>query len=171
MFEVKYLKTLQALKHSGSIQKAAEYLFTSQSALSHQIKELESRINAELFVRHSSPIEFSSAGQQMLSLASDVLPKIELTINSLKGKISNNKLSIAIKCHACFQWLLPVTKQLEKEINDISVEFIDTPFTQDDEKFSLANILFTDELIASAVQQSDYIGKFKLVTVAPKNIH
>ena len=169
MFEIKHLKTLAAIRNSGSIRKAAEYLFTSQSALSHQVKELEGRVNAELFVRHSSPIQFTPAGQMMLSLANEVLPKVELTIHSLNGKIKNNTLSIAIKCHACFQWLLPVTNQLEQDLNGINIEFIDTPFTRNDEKLSPANILFTDELVSSPVYQHDHIGSFEVVAVVPKN--
>ncbi|MDG1000135.1 MAG: LysR family transcriptional regulator, partial [Pseudomonadales bacterium] len=41
MIELRHLKTLVALRDSGSLVEAAERLFVTQSALSHQIKDLE----------------------------------------------------------------------------------------------------------------------------------
>ncbi|HET8882934.1 MAG TPA: LysR family transcriptional regulator, partial [Solimonas sp.] len=39
--EIRHLQTLAALADSGSLAKAAERVFVTQSALSHQLKALE----------------------------------------------------------------------------------------------------------------------------------
>ena len=51
MIELRHLKTLVALRDTGSLVDAAERLFLTQSALSHQLKDLEDRLGASLFVR------------------------------------------------------------------------------------------------------------------------
>jgi len=168
MFELKHLKTLTTLQATGSIRKAADCLFTSQSALSHQIKDLESRINTELFIRNSSPLKFTPKGLLLLNLAKNILPQVENVKMELKGRSINKSLTIAIKCHACFQWLLPVTKEIEYNFKNINVEFIDTPFTDDDEKLRPADILFTDETVDKTDKKSVTIGEFELVAVLAK---
>ena len=54
MIEIKHLKTLQALRNSGSLAGAAAALHQTQSALSHQFSDLEQRLGFRLFVRKAS---------------------------------------------------------------------------------------------------------------------
>ena len=42
--ELRHLRTLVALRDAGSLVEAADKVFLTQSALSHQLKELETRI-------------------------------------------------------------------------------------------------------------------------------
>lgn len=109
MIELRHLKTLAALRDTGSLVEAAERVFLTQSALSHQIKDLEERLNCSLFIRKTKPICFTSAGQRVLTLADDVLPMIrnaERDIARLAGG-ETGRLNMAIECHSCFQWLMP----------------------------------------------------------------
>ncbi|WP_231731621.1 LysR family transcriptional regulator [Colwellia sp. TT2012] len=67
------------------MRKAAEVLFSSQSALSHQIKDLEQRLNTPLFIRNTSPVEFTKAGKLLLNLGEEILPKIKQVNAVLKA--------------------------------------------------------------------------------------
>ena len=58
MIELKHLRTLQALRHTGSLAAAAQ-LHQTQSALSHQFSDLEQRLGFRLFVRKSQPLRFT----------------------------------------------------------------------------------------------------------------
>ena len=49
--ELRHLETLLALAECGSLSKAAARLFLTQSALSHQLKALESYYGAALVER------------------------------------------------------------------------------------------------------------------------
>ena len=60
MVELRHLKTLSALRDAGSLVEAAERVHLTQSALSHQIKDLEDRLNCSLFIRKTKPICFTS---------------------------------------------------------------------------------------------------------------
>ena len=66
MLELRHLKTLHALRESDSLVEAAERLHLTQSALSHQFKELEERLGMPLFVRKTKPVRFTSAGLRLL---------------------------------------------------------------------------------------------------------
>ncbi len=109
MVELRHLKTLAALRDTGSLVEAAERVFLTQSALSHQIKDLEERLSCTLFIRKTKPICFTSAGQRLLQLADEVLPMMrnaERDIARLAGGEAG-RLNMAIECHSCFQWLMP----------------------------------------------------------------
>lgn len=109
MIELRHLKTLVALRDTGSLVEAADRLFLTQSALSHQLKDLEDRLDCTLFVRKTKPPRFTSAGRRMLNLADEVMPMFKLAerdIARLAGGEAG-RLHICIECHSCFQWLVP----------------------------------------------------------------
>ena len=109
MIELRHLKTLTALRDTGSLVEAADRLFLTQSALSHQLKDLEDRLECTLFIRKTRPPRFTSAGRNLLKLADEVLPLIrgaERDIARLAGGEAG-RLHICIECHSCFQWLIP----------------------------------------------------------------
>jgi LysR family transcriptional regulator for metE and metH len=172
MFEIKHLKTLTTLANTGNIRKAAEELFSSQSALSHQIKDLELRLNTPLFIRNTSPVEFTDAGKVLLNLGKEILPKIKQANNTLKSPIlTTSSLKIAIACHACFQWLLPVTSHFSQENNGIELEFIDESFEVNKPKKHRdeeVDILFTDEKLAEENIIYQEIGQFEVLAVLSK---
>ena len=58
------LRTFEAAARNGSFKHAATELCVSHSAVSHQIKQLESRLGVELFVRKARSVELSKRGQE-----------------------------------------------------------------------------------------------------------
>ena len=71
MIDIKLLKTLKAVADTGSMQGAAARLYVTQSALSHQLRDIEQRLGSPLFVRKSQPLQLSWQGQLLLELAED----------------------------------------------------------------------------------------------------
>ncbi|QDE32310.1 LysR family transcriptional regulator [Shewanella polaris] len=116
MIELRHLRTLMALKESGSLAGAAKKRFVTQSALSHQIKELETRINSSIFVRKSKPLTFTHEGARLLNLAEEILPKVIATESDLKRGLEgeSQQLKLGIECHSCFRWLMPVIEQFKQ---------------------------------------------------------
>ena len=109
MIELRHLRTLAMLRETGSLVEAAERLFLTQSALSHQLKDLEERLGCSLYGRKTRPPQFTSAGRRLLELADEVLPMVrnaERDVARLVGGEAG-RLHICIECHSCFQWLVP----------------------------------------------------------------
>src|SRR5699024_4277979 len=116
MLDIRHLKTIAALRDADSLVEAAERLHLTQSALSHQFREMEERLGMQLFVRKTKPVRFSSAGLRLLRLADDVLPLMrgaERDMARLQGG-SSGRLHMAIECHSCFQWLMPTIDQFRE---------------------------------------------------------
>ena len=113
MLDIRHLRTLTALRDSGSMVEAARRLHLTQSALSHQLKDLEDRLGTALFERKSRPVRFTRAGLEVLQLADRVLPMISQTERTLKKIQSGHdgRLHMAIECHSCFEWLMPAINQ------------------------------------------------------------
>ena len=125
MIEIKHLRTLSVLRDTGSLTATATALHLTQSALSHQLKDLESRIGGKLFLRKTRPIKFTSEGTIILKVADEVLHKIaraENDIASLKEDM-NGRLHMAIECHSCFQWLMPALKEYQIAWPSVTLDF------------------------------------------------
>ncbi len=76
MIEIKHLKTLQALRNSGSLAGAAAALHQTQSALSHQFSDLEQRLGFVSLCVRASRCVLLLRGEILLQLANQVLPQI-----------------------------------------------------------------------------------------------
>lgn len=124
MIELRHLKTLAALRDAGSLVDAADRVHLTQSALSHQIKDLEERLDCSLFIRKTKPICFTSAGQRLLTLADDILPMIrnaERDIARLAGGEAG-RLNICIECHSCFDWLMPTIDHFRQNWPEVELD-------------------------------------------------
>jgi LysR family transcriptional regulator for metE and metH len=113
------------LRDTGSLTATATTLHLTQSALSHQIKDLEARIGSQLFLRKTRPVKFTAEGQILLKLADEILPKLsqaEYEIAGLKEDM-NGRLHMAIECHSCFQWLMPALKEYQITWPNVSLDF------------------------------------------------
>lgn len=109
ILELRHLRTLLALAETGSVSLAAKRIYLTQSALSHQLRLLENYFETPLFERKSTPIQFTPAGEELLQLARDILPRVAAAERGLKQIIQGEagELRLAVECHTCFDWLMP----------------------------------------------------------------
>ena len=107
--ELRHLKTLLALKETGSVSQAAKRVYLTQSALSHQIKLIEEQFGLALFERKSNPLRFTAAGDRLIRLANDIIPKVvDAERDLMRVKQGDaGQLRIAVECHTCFEWIMP----------------------------------------------------------------
>lgn len=124
MIELRHLRTLMALRETGSLVEAAERVYLTQSALSHQLKDLENRMDAALFVRKTRPVEFTRAGLRLLDLADSILPEVRRAERDIARMASaeHGRLHMAIECHSCFQWLMPTVDQFRDHWPEVEID-------------------------------------------------
>ena len=122
MIELKHLRTLQALRNTGSLAAAAAQLHQTQSALSHQFSDLEQRLGFRLFVRKSQPLRFTPQGEILLQLAEQVLPQIQQALQACHEP-HQTSLRIAIECHSCIQWLTPALNNFRQSWPQVVMDF------------------------------------------------
>ncbi|AUG98687.1 HTH-type transcriptional regulator MetR [Pectobacteriaceae bacterium CE70] len=122
MIEFKHLRTLQALRNTGSLAAAAAQLHQTQSALSHQFSDLEQRLGFRLFVRKSQPLRFTPQGEILLLLAEQVLPQIQQALQACHEP-HQTTLRLAIECHSCIQWLTPALENFHLSWPQVVMDF------------------------------------------------
>ena len=107
--EFRHMETLVALAECGSLSKAAERLSLTQSALSHQLKALESHYGAAVVEKNIRPLRFTAIGQRLLTLARAVLPLVAEAGRDVARLAQGHAgpLRVAVQCHNCFDWLMP----------------------------------------------------------------
>ncbi|WOI57597.1 LysR family transcriptional regulator [Palleronia sp. LCG004] len=122
--EFRHLRTIKAIHEEGGLARAAQRLNITQSALSHQVKGLEDQVGVELFVRRSKPMKLSGAGMRLLRAAERILPELAALEAEFQGLQDGKagRLHIAIECHACFEWLLPVLERFRRAWPDVDVD-------------------------------------------------
>jgi LysR family transcriptional regulator for metE and metH len=107
--EFRHMETLLALSECGSLSKAAERLCLTQSALSHQLKALESHYGAAVVEKNIRPLRFTAIGERLLALARLVLPLVAEAGRDIARLAEGHAgpLRVAVQCHNCFDWLMP----------------------------------------------------------------
>lgn len=126
MLEIRHLKSLQAIAETGKLGLAAERVFLTQSALSHQIRALETHYGITLFQRSAQGLRFTSAGKRLLDLALELLPLVEKTERDLTRLKSNQagELRIVLECHTCFDWLTPVMDTFRRAWPEVELDLV-----------------------------------------------
>lgn len=130
MIELRHLRTLVALREVGTLARAAQRLHVTQSALSHQLKELEERLGSALFRRKARPLRFTAAGERLLTLADHVLPEVDAAQRDLRRLAAGDRgrLHIAVECHSCFEWLMPVMDEYRVQWPEVELD-VTTAYT------------------------------------------
>lgn len=81
------LRSFAAIVDSGSMLRATERVFVSQSALSLQMKRLEEMVQAPLFQRDGRRLTLTPAGQSMLVHAREILAANDRAVLALNGDV------------------------------------------------------------------------------------
>src|SRR5438046_6818548 len=105
--EVRHLQLVSAVADVGSLTRAGDRLHLTQSALSHQLRDIEDRLGAALFLRVGRRLVLTPAGERLLESARDVLDRLRQTEDSIRhlGKTAGGVLRITTECTTCYHWL------------------------------------------------------------------
>jgi len=126
MIEVRHFRSLVAIAESGKLATAAERVHVSQSALSHQIRAIESHYDMALFDRTRQGLRFTPAGERLLALAREALAAIsaaERDLERLKGD-TRGELRVVLECHTCFDWLMPVMDEFRRRWPEVEIDLV-----------------------------------------------
>lgn len=173
MLDIKHLKAMATLNQTGSLVKTAESLHMTQSALSHQIKQLEMQLDVELFKRKTNPLQFSPAGKLLLQSAEQVLPQMQLLERQLVAlsQGETGRLWIGIDCHTCFEWLLPLLRPYQEKWPSVDLDIVPSFNQPPLQKLQAQEVDFVITSDPEKIAGVDYTALFsyELVAVLPPN--
>jgi LysR family transcriptional regulator, regulator for metE and metH len=121
--EVRHLRLLDAIAEEGSVTGAAKRLHTTQSALSHQLRDAEERLEARLFLRLGKKMVLTPAGDHLLAVGRRVLDELgraEERISNLNGGAAG-LIRLTTECYTCYHWLPPLLKRFHKKFPNVEV--------------------------------------------------
>ena len=124
MIDLKHLRLIETVATEGSLSGAAKKLFLTQSALSHQLKEIEIQMGTEAFHRVNKKLVLTPAGNVVLSAARKILPMVEDVDVELKRITSGEvgQLRLCTECFTCYHWLPSLMKKFSLEYPNIEIQ-------------------------------------------------
>ena len=130
--EMRHLQLVRAVAATGTLTRAGVALHLTQSALSHQLRDIESRLGTALFLRVGKRLALTPAGERLLASANDVLSTIQQTEDAIRQLAGDSRglLRITTECHTCYHWLPPLMKRYQRTHPRVDVR-IDVTATND----------------------------------------
>lgn len=125
MIEIKHFQLICAIAETGSMTKASQKLYLTQPSLSHQLKEIESRLGTRLFLRVNKTMVLTPEGRRMLETGEEVLTKV----SALQHEISPQKnrtqqLRITTQCYTCYHWLPALMKKFQSQVPNTEIDIV-----------------------------------------------
>ena len=169
MIEHSHLRIIAALQRNGTLTEAANTLCLSQSALSHQIRSLEKKLEVVLWERDGRYLRLTHAGQLLLQVAEQVLPVLAQAEQNLKayGEGRQGILRIGVECYPCYEWLTGVTGEFMRQMPDVDIDIVS--------KFQFSglegllnhhiDILVTPDMIKQQGSYYEVLADYELVLV------
>lgn len=116
------LKAFESAARHLNFTKAAEDLFVTQAAVSHQIKLLEGFLGVQLFYRRSNRLlEFTELGLQYFNEIQPLLTQIAAATDKIRQQNSRQILSISVPQTFGMHWLVPRLNDFHQKYPDIEV--------------------------------------------------
>lgn len=125
-YSLNALRVFTTVADRGSILLAAGDLSVTPSAVSHQIKSLETQLGIPLFVRRNNAINLTQAGQHLHATTSSVLADLERTISALQR--DENEVTIHLGVSLAVRWLIPAFEKLKERHPELKIR-VDTTHT------------------------------------------
>ena len=124
------LKAFESAARHLNFTKAADDLFVTQAAVSHQIKLLEDFLGVSLFHRRNRLLVLTEIGAQYFEEIQPLLEQIAVATEKVKLKNSRQILSISTTPSFGMHWLVPRLNKFHKKYPDIEVRL--TTASQDE---------------------------------------
>lgn len=126
ILEIRHLRMLNALAEAGSVSRAAQRLHLTQSAVSHQLKALSGHYGVPVVKRQGQSIILTEAGMRLVAAAQAVSREIQAAERDLSRIASKpaGALRIALECHTCFDWLMPIMDTFRRHWPEIELDLV-----------------------------------------------
>lgn len=100
------LKAFEAAARHENFTRAAEELFVTQGAVSHQVKALETELGVKLFSRERQRLLLTEAGREYLVAVRDALDRIALATERLLQRQNAGVLTVSTSPDFASKWLV-----------------------------------------------------------------
>jgi LysR family transcriptional regulator for metE and metH len=105
-------RLVEAIVREGTLTRAASVLHLIQSALSHQLKELETELGVPVFYRKGKKLELSEEGIRFLQSGEKIMIELQMLEKDILQYRSGETGTIKIitQCYTAYHWLPRIIK-------------------------------------------------------------
>jgi LysR family transcriptional regulator, glycine cleavage system transcriptional activator len=104
---LKAIKTFQIAAKHTSFAVAADELCITPSAVSHQIKTLETQLGLPLFSRSARALALTDAGARYLEQIDDLFMRLESVTEQLRARFGRSSVRLHVPAYFASEMLLP----------------------------------------------------------------
>ncbi|WP_075340324.1 LysR family transcriptional regulator [Tenacibaculum agarivorans] len=124
--DIKYFKLIKTIAEEGNLANSSHKLFLTQSALSHQLKELELRLGFKVFIRSRNKWELTEEGNELYKTSCEVLSSIDKGFKNIQQlqEGSNGTIKVSTECYSFYQGLPSFIQKMGILYPNITVELI-----------------------------------------------
>ncbi len=124
--EIKYFRLIKTIAEEGSIANSAGKLFLTQSALSHQLRELEEKLGFKVFIRTRNKWELTDEGAELYKLGNEILEKLDLGFKNIRQlqNGSTGTIKISTECYSFYQGLASFIQKMGLLYPEINIDLI-----------------------------------------------
>lgn len=115
------LRAFEAAARHLSFTLAAQELFVTQSAVSHQVKALEADLGVRLFLRLTRQLRLTEAGDQLHSVLRDAYGRIEDTVADIRQGGRSSPLRISLTSYFAARWFTRRIGHFSAQFPDIDM--------------------------------------------------
>lgn len=121
--ELRHFRLMKTVVEEGSMTKAARMLYLSQSALSHQLRELEEEVGVPLFHRVKKRLVLTDAGRRVLASAETIISEVDRVSAELKRVAAGDggELRFASCCFTCYHYLPSLIKTFRRSFPEVRI--------------------------------------------------
>ncbi|WP_199202715.1 LysR substrate-binding domain-containing protein [Mesorhizobium sp. 131-2-5] len=120
------LATFHAVAKLGSFSLASNSLHLTQSAISKQMKLLETQISARLFDRGARGVELTDQGRELLVCADRVLDDLERSVHRVRLLHHNGAVKIICTEAVAHFWLSPRLYDFASSYPNVRIDVVTT---------------------------------------------
>lgn len=122
--ESRHLRLIAEVARTESVTRAADRLNVTQSAVSHQLRELEHKLGTPMFVRSGRRMLPTAAGRLIVAAADEVLgaiARIEAKVEQL-ARHTAGELRVCTHCYTGYHWLPPLVEELRRRYPAVELQ-------------------------------------------------
>lgn len=113
------LSGFEAAARHGNFSRAADELHLSQSAISHQVQQLEEQLNQPLFRRVGRGVELNVAGETLLSSVQRAMTVLQAGLGQVATYLDPGLVVVNCPEHIAHGWLQARLARLQEHLPDL----------------------------------------------------
>ena len=118
---MKALRSFEVAARLGSFQQAAQELSVTPSAVSHQIKSLESFLGVVLFQRERRRVFLTTAGERYLTVIEHAFDEIDIATRRLIASPNTRSVNISVAPAYLTRRLVPRIREFQEHYPDVEL--------------------------------------------------